>query len=86
MSADIEDLRLELAATQFWLRALYCMVSPNYSAAAVRKAIVEAKNYAPVDGGEAYDNLTIQMAPHVERIGEWIAASLDMQPGQVPLD
>lgn len=81
MSGEIEDLRQELAATQFWLRTLFCVSAPDAKeeARAIRKTIVDLKNFPPKDHWNAaeYDRLAARRLPHIERIGNDIADTLD---------
>jgi hypothetical protein len=83
MAGDIDDIRQELAATQYWLMRLFVITSSpkRYvsDARAIRQHIFDLKNVSPTPRMSAagYDEMALKRMPHVEKIGNWIADLMD---------
>jgi len=86
MSDELNQLREELAATQYWLRVLFGLTSSNRSADAVmiQEHITDMKNFTPPDhwNPSLYDANVSMRIPHIERIGNNIAETLTHRPGR----
>jgi hypothetical protein len=85
----VEELKEELAATQYWLRLLYALMAYTAGDVAaeaqqVRETIKALKNQPPPDGVNParYDEAGLRRLPHIERIGNDIAEFLEMSAGR----
>lgn len=83
MSAELDDLKQELAATQYWLRALFVASAGGVKLDAdlIRQTIKGLKGFAPEGRFDAagYDDLAVRRMPHIERIGNDIAETMEAQ-------
>ena len=81
MSDELNELKQELAATQYWLRMLFGLTSTNRreDAAMIRQHIVDVKNFTPPDNWNPslYDTNASKRIPYIERIGHDIADTLE---------
>lgn len=86
MGVELDDLRQELAATQYWLRAIFVASADGVKldADAIRQTIKKLKSFVPEGRFDpaTYDDLAIRRMPHIERIGNDIAETMEAQPGQ----
>lgn len=82
---DLEDIRQELAATQYWLRALIVASAGRVrlDSDLIRRTIKGLKNFAPEGRLDAadYDALAVKRLPHIEHMGNDIADTLDADAG-----